>query len=271
MKLIFLLKFGRRLDLDDPKTFSEKLQWLKLNYQDPAKAFLVDKYEVKEWVTSQIGIEHVIPTIGVYDSFDEIDFDALPDSFVLKTTHDSGGVVLCHEKRNLDIAKAKEKLQRSIERTYFHGGREPHYRDLKPRIIAEPFIIDKAEEQLRDYKFFCFDGVVKVIYVTSDWDSSTPKMDYFDYNFQWLDMRQNLYPNAKNRPSKPARFDEMLSIAEKLSTGHPHVRVDLYLANGHIYFGEMTFFTSSGLRQLHPAKSDKVLGDFLVLPDPTHG
>lgn len=270
LKLLYALRFGTRLNLDNPQTYSEKLQWLKLNYRDSSKFFLVDKYEVKDWVTERIGSEYVIPTLGIYEAFDEIDFDALPDSFVLKTTHDSGSVVICHDKTSLDIPAAKSKLERSLKRTYFYGGREPHYRNLTPRIIAEPLIVDDVEGQLRDYKFFCFGGEAKVVYVTSERQTGSLKIDYFDRDFQWMDMRQS-YPNASVRPSKPERFDEMIEIAETLSQGHPHVRVDLYLVNGHIYFGEMTFFNMGGMAQFFPSKWDKTWGDWLKLPAPVKG
>lgn len=267
LKLLYRLRFGRRLDLENPRTYNAKLQWLKLNYRDPSKSFLVDKHEVKNWVVSQIGSQHVIPTLGVYDDVDEIDFDALPDAFVLKATHDSGGVVLAPDKSMLDIQRAKEKLRRSLRRSYFYNGREPQYRDLRPRIIAEPFIVDKTVGQLHDYKFFCFDGEVKALFVASDRASGNVKFDYFDADYSPLKLRQP-YPSSAVPPAKPERYDEMLEISRKLSQGHPHVRVDLYEVNGHVYFGEMTFFHFSGLQPFTPSEWDKTWGDWLKLPDP---
>lgn len=267
MRLIYRLRTGERLNLENPTTYNEKLQWLKLNYRDSSTYFLADKYEVKAWVADKIGDDHVIPTLAVYDSAEEIDFDALPDAFVLKATHDSGGVVVVRDKSALDEADAREKLNRSLRRTYFYQGREPHYLGLRPRIIAEPFIVDDAAGQLLDYKFFCFGGEVKALFVASDRASGHVKFDYFDADYSPLEIRQR-YPNSATPPPKPARFDEMLEIARKLSAGHPHVRVDLYQVNGHVYFGEMTFFHDSGLHRFTPAKWDKIWGDWLKLPEP---
>ncbi|MGO1737258.1 MAG: ATP-grasp fold amidoligase family protein [Leucobacter sp.] len=267
LKLMYLLRFGKRLHLDEPTTFNEKLQWLKLNYQDPAKATLVDKFEVKAWVAEQIGVEHVIPTLGVYETVEAIDFDALPSAFVLKATHDSGGVVLVRDKSQLDVSAAREKLQRSLNRSYFEAGREPEYKLVKPRIIAEPFIVDDEIGQLRDYKFFCFDGEVKAMFVASDRAEGQLKFDYFDADYNPLDLRQP-YPTSTVKPPKPARYDEMLELSRKLSQGQPHVRVDLYEANGRLYFGEMTFFHFGGMQPFIPAKWDKIWGDWLTLPEP---
>ncbi|MCH8572159.1 hypothetical protein LSI54_12450 [Nesterenkonia sp. AY15] len=227
----------------------------------------MDKYEVKERVASQIGREHVIPTLGVYDAVEEIDFEALPESFVLKATHDSGGVVLVPNKSVLDTNKAKTKLRRSLGRSYFYAGREPQYRDLRPRIIAEPFIVDATEAQLRDYKFFCFDGEVKALLVISDRASGKVKNDFFNANYERMDFWQP-DPSSTVAPDKPKRFYEMLDIARKLSQGHPHVRVDLYEANDRVYFGEMTFYPLGGFLNFNPRQWGKIWGDWLNLPEP---
>lgn len=270
IQLRYFMKFRRFCDLSDPKTYNEKLQWMKLNYRIPGEWALVDKFEVKHRVAAQIGGDYIIPTLGLYDSVDEIDFDTLPDSFVLKCTHDSGGVVLVRDKSRLDVAAARKKLQQTMEKNYFYGGREPHYRDITPRIIAEPFLQDDGAGQLLDYKFFCFDGEAKALFIASDRASGNVKFDYFDADYKSLDIRQP-YPNSDVRPEKPERYDQMLDIAQKLAQGHPHVRVDLYQVNGRVYFGELTFYHFGGMEPFTPEKWDRVFGDWLTLPEPVGG
>lgn len=267
LRLMYFMRFGKRLNLDNPRTFNEKLQWLKLHYDNPETARLVDKNAVKQWVMERIGPEHVIPTIGVYSKFDEIDLNKLPDTFVLKTTHDSGGVVLVRNKATMDQASARQKLERSLDRNYYYWAREPQYKRITPQIIAEPFMEDSATGQLKDYKFFCFNGEVKALFVASDRSSGHVKFDYFDHEYNWLNLRQ-AYPNSPSMPLKPLMLNQMRDIASALSAGLPHVRVDLYEVNGHIYFGEMTFFHFGGLQPFRPGKWDRIWGDWLTLPQP---
>lgn len=267
LKLMYRIRMGRRLNLDNAESYSEKLQWLKLNYRDPATIPLVDKAAVKSWVADRIGSEHVIPTLAEYASPDEIDLDALPESFVIKSTHDSGGVVVVRDKRELDLDQVKSKLQRSLSRNYFYLGREPQYRDLVPRIIAESFITSTADGQLRDFKFFCFNGEMKIMLVVSDRETGNAKSDFFDSAFTPLDLQWGA-PGSSTPPPRPQHLDRMIAIAETLSDGVPHVRVDLYEVDGRIYFGEMTFFPTSGLRPMSPRAWDKKMGEWLNLPKP---
>nr|MBS1901049.1 glycosyl transferase [Actinomycetota bacterium] len=270
LHLRYLSKFRKFAHLRHPKTYNEKLQWLKLNYRVPGEWVLVDKAEVKNRVAELIGDEYLIPTLGLYESVDEIDFDALPDAFVLKCTHDSGGVVLAPDKSALDRDAARRKLDQTMAKNYFYGGREPHYRHIRPRIIAEPFLQDGEKGQLLDYKFFCFDGEVKALFIASDRASGHVKFDYFDADFRPLGIRQP-YPNSEILPSKPHRYEEMLEIARTLSAGHPHVRVDLYEVDGRVYFGELTFYHFGGMQPFHPEKWDRIWGDWLTLPSPVRG
>nr|MBS1901046.1 glycosyl transferase [Actinomycetota bacterium] len=269
IQLYYFSKFRRLCSFTNPRTFNEKLQWLKLNYRISEDAALVDKHEVKDIVAARIGEEHVIPTLAVYDSAEEIDFDALPDAFVLKCTHDSEGVALVKDKSATDLEAVRAKLQAALAQNFYPIGREPHYRDLRPRIIAEPFLEDTTHGQLLDYKFFCFDGEVKALFIASDRSSGDVKFDYFDADYNPLDIRQS-YPNSATPPAKPSRYDEMLSIARTLSQGHPHVRVDLYEVDGRVYFGELTFFHFSGFAPFHPPHWDRVWGDWLTLPAPAN-
>lgn len=267
IQLYYLTKFGKFCRLRNPSTYSEKLQWLKLNYPVANDARLVDKSEVKGFVSESIGVQHVIPTLAVYGSADEIDFAQLPKSFVLKCTHDSEGVVIVTDKASANHSEIRKRLRKALKQNFFYVGREPHYRELHPRIIAEPYLEDAKHGQLLDYKFLCFDGEVKAMFVASDRASGHVKFDYFDSEYSPLKMRQT-YPTSQVRPERPARFETMISIARTLSQGRPHVRVDLYEVDGEVYFGELTFFHFSGFAPFHPPEWDQIWGDWLSLPEP---
>lgn len=256
---------GEFPNIDHPTTYNEKLQWLKLNDIHEEYTQIVDKYEAKEYVRSIIGDEYIIPTLGVYDCFDDIDFDALPDQFVLKTTHDSGGVVVCPDKSKLDINKARKKLEKSLRNNYFYEHREYPYKNIKPRIIAEQYMVDESGTELKDYKFFCFDGKCKMLFIATDRCIGDVKFDFFDTDFNHLPFVQG-HPWAKKEIQRPAGFDQMVELAERLGKGFPHIRVDLYDINGKIYFGELTFFHFSGNVPFEPAEWDKKIGDWLNLP-----
>ena len=267
LSLLFRFKMGYWMDWKNPKTFSEKLQWLKLYDRKPEYTTMVDKYEVKKYVADIIGEEYIIPTLGVWDRFEDIDFDALPEQFVLKCTHDSGGLVICKDKKKLDYKSAKKKISRSLKRNYFWGNREWPYKDVKPRIIAEKYMVDESGYELKDYKFFCFDGKMKVFFVAKDRGSETEetKFDFFDENFNHLPFT-NGHPNSEPPYFKPENFDKMTELAEKLSENIPQVRVDFYNINGKIYFGELTFFHWSGLMPFDPPEWDLKLGEMIKLP-----
>lgn len=257
---------GKRLNLDCPVTFNEKLQWLKLHDRKPEYTTMVDKYEAKKWVADRIGGGYVIPTLGVWEHFDEIDFDKLPNQFVLKCTHDSGGLVICKDKIALDKTAAREKIERCLRHSFYWGQREWPYKNVKPRIIAEPYMEDSKTKDLRDYKFFSFDGEVKALFIATERGSTEEtKFDFFDAEFNHLPFT-NGHPNAATYPEKPSCFDEMKELARKLSKGIPEVRVDLYECNGKIYFGEMTFFHWSGLVPFVPEQWDNTFGDWIKLP-----
>ncbi len=266
LKWYFYSRVGYKLDLNNPKTFNEKLQWLKLNNRKPEMVKMVDKVDAKEYVAKIIGEEYIIPTLGVYDSVDEIDFDKLPNQFVLKCTHDSGGIVICSDKSKLDIEAAKAKLRRGLKVNYYYQNREWPYKQVKPRIIAEQYMVDESGYELKDYKFFCFDGEVKLMFIASDRGSKTEetKFDFFDMDFNHLPFL-NGHPNATKTIIKPKAFEEMKQIAAKLSQGHPHIRVDLYDINGKMYFGELTFYHWSGMTPFEPIEWDYKMGDWIKL------
>jgi hypothetical protein len=264
IKFEYLSGMGHFPDLENPKTYNEKLQWLKLNDIHEEYTQLVDKYKAKEYVRNILGDEYIIPTLGVWNSFDEIDFDKLPNQFVLKTTHDSGGVIVCPDKSKLDIAKAKKKLEKSLNNNFFYEHREYPYKNVKPRIIAEKFMVDESGTELKDYKFFCFNGKCKMLFIATDRPVDT-RFDFYDTQFKHLPFKQG-HPLASKEIKKPKGFEKMVEIAEKLGKGFPHVRVDLYDINGQIYFGELTFFHFSGNVPFEPAIWDRTIGDWLELP-----
>lgn len=257
---------GKFPNIDNPVSYNEKLQWLKLNDIHEEYTQLVDKYEAKEIVSKLIGDEYIIPTLDIYNSFEEIDFDKLPNQFVLKTTHDSGGVVVCPDKTKLNKKAARKKLEKSLRHNYFYEHREYPYKNVKPRIIAEQYMVDESGTELKDYKFFCFDGKCKMLFVATERQKrEEPFFNFFDRDFNQLPFKQG-HPVNSVTPKKPERFDEMIRIAEQLSTGYPHVRVDLYNINGKVYFGELTFFHFSGNVPFEPEEWDYKIGEWLKLP-----
>ena len=266
LKTMFRHFMGTELNLNNPKTFSEKLQWLKLYDRKPEYTRMVDKYEAKKYVAGIIGEEYIIPTLAVYNSTSEIDLEALPDKFVLKCTHDSGSVAICKDKKTFQKREAFAILEKGLSKNYFWQNREWPYKNVKPRIIAEPYMEDIETQELRDYKFFCFDGKVKALFIAEDRQGAEEtKFDFFDADFHHLDIR-NGHPNADTPPAKPHSFEKMKEMAEKLSQGIPHLRVDFYEANGKIYFGELTFSHWSGFTPFEPEEWDLKFGEWLHLP-----
>ena len=272
LQIMYRIRMGKKLNLDNPQTFNEKLQWLKLYDRRPEYTIMVDKYEAKKYVADRIGSEYIIPTLGVWDKFDDIDFDKLPNQFVLKCTHDSGGLVICRDKKTLDIQEARKKIEKSLKSNFFWVGREWPYKNVKPRIIAEEYMEDETDHELRDYKFFAFDGVAKALFIATDRGnlSSETKFDFFDIDFNHLDFT-NGHPNSEVLPHKPKTFDEMKKLAEKLSCGIPQVRVDFYEVNGKAYFGELTFAHWSGMKPFDPEIWDKKFGEMIELPENSGG
>lgn len=266
LKLIYYTKFDKKLNLKNPKTFNEKLQWLKLYKRNDLYTTMVDKYEVKTYAGSKIGEKYIIPTIGVYDKWEEIDFKKLPNKFVMKCTHDSGGVVICTNKKKLNIDYSKELINGNLEKSFYKLGREWPYKNVKPRIIIEEFI----GQDLTDYRFYCFNGKVKYIYEyenKASEDSCKPHPTYCNvYDENWkLQEFKNSYDRTPYETKKPKKLAKMIEIAEELSKGIPFIRVDLYNINEKIYFGELTFYPGSGFSKFFPEKYDYILGDLIDL------
>lgn len=264
---LFYKRMGYKLNLDNPHTYNEKLQWLKLYWHEPILTTLVDKYLVKEYVSERIGSKYVIPTIGIWKKVKDIEWDTLPTQFVMKCTHDSGGVVICTDKYHFDKKAAINKLRKSLAANYYYFGYEWPYKHVEPKIIAEPYLIDSETQELRDYKFFCFEGVVKALFVATD--RNTPgvdvKFDFFDENFKHLPIKQG-HENAVIPPKCPVCFEEMKTLATVLSKGFPQVRVDFYEADGNVYFGEMTFFHHGGWTKFDPNEWDEIFGSWVNIP-----
>lgn len=269
LTLRYRLKMGKWINWKNPVTFNEKLQWLKIYNRRHEYTKMVDKYEVKEYVKNLIGEDYVIPTLAVWDNIDDIDFDQLPEQFVLKTTHSGGntGVIICRDKKSLNKDEAKEKLRKSLRQSIYASFREWPYKNVRPRIIAEKFISDNIHSDLLDYKFYCFDGVPKVLVVATG-RSVNLCFDYYDMDFNHLPFRQG-GPNSTSPIEKPSNLDNMIKLASVLSKGIPHVRIDMFYVNSKIYFGEYTFFDSSGMAKFDPEEWDYNFGGFIKLPNCT--
>ncbi|MCD8386090.1 MAG: glycosyl transferase [Bacteroidales bacterium] len=248
-------------NLENPATFNDKLQCMKLYDQNPLYSKVVDKSLSKEYVAEVLGSEeYIIPTLGVWDKWEDIDFDALPNEFVLKTTHDSGGVAIVKDKHSDDLAKAKSKIEKSLSHNFFLEHREWPYKAVKPRIIAEQLIHSLTDGGLRDYKFFCFNGEPRMLLLASD-RARDVRFDYFDMDFNHLPFVQG-HPWANVMPERPANFEQMKDLARRLSAAFPQVRVDLYSVGDKIYFGELTFFHFSGNVPFVPAAWDERIGEW---------
>lgn len=290
LKMKFKYNLGKKLDIDNPKTFNEKLQWLKLYNRKPEYTRMVDKYEAKKYVAEKIGEEYIIPTLGVWDKIDDIDFDSLPDQFVLKCTHDSGGLVICRDKDKLDIERTKKRIAKSLKKNYYWSSREWPYKNVKPRIIAEQYIgvgdctkdcepsnswkLVQNKHGLLDFKFMCFDGVVKALFLDigvigrSEGHANEYYRNVYDRSGNILPVRET----RENYPGEirlPETLPKMVEIAEILSAGIPHLRVDLYCLNsGEIKVGELTFYHGSGMSNVFiPQEWDKIFGGWIKLPE----
>ena len=247
LKIKYKLVMGTKLDLDNPKTFNEKLQWLKLYDRNSEYTKMVDKYEAKEYVANIIGKEHIIPTLGVWDKFDDIDFDALPNEFVLKPTHTSGNVFICKDKSKIDYKKLKKQVNKWLKRDYYKIHREWPYKNVKPRIIAEEYMENKDHTSIKDYKFYCFNGQADYVMICTGRETGHPK--FYFYNKEWKFMRNMSNDGMKlegKLEEKPIGIEKMFEIAEKLSQGIKFVRMDLYNVNEKIYFRRIYVFPSSG-------------------------
>ena len=267
LKIAFKCEMGNNLNLENPVSFNEKLQWLKLNNRKSEYTKMVDKYAVRKYISDTIGQEYLIPLLGVWDSAKDIDFDMLPNQFVLKCTHDSGRVIICKDKSTFDFDNAKQKLSKWLNQNYFWGDREWVYKDVKPRIIAEKYMTENSSDELKDYKFMCFNGQPKFLLVCSNrFNTNGLNIDFYDLNWDKLSLKRKNKENSIVPLSKPKLFDLMIVLSKKLSSNIPFVRIDFYEINGRVFFGEITFFPSSGMEEFVPKEWDMILGKWLMLP-----
>lgn len=271
LSIMYRANFGKKLDWENPTTFSEKLQWLKLNDRKPIYEKMVDKYEAKEFVAERIGEEYTIPVVGgPWNHPDEINYDDLPTQFVLKTTHDCGGVLICRDKAKFDVKAAREFLLQHLQREYYLHCREWPYKNVQPRIFAEVLLCGNDQaEAIRDYKFFTFNGEPKLMYIAGgrDYalkDKQVVYADFYDMEFNHVDLCID-HDNSPIPPAKPQNFDLMVKCARKLAQGTKHLRVDFYEVNGHLYTGELTFFHCGGLHEFKTKEWDKRMGDWISL------
>lgn len=266
LKQWYKSKTGEDLNLENPQTFNQKMQWLKLYDSTPIKTRLADKYLVRDWIKEKIGEEYLIPILGVWDNFDEIDFDKLPDSFVLKTNHGSGWGMVVKDKKKFNKKNAKQRFDKWMSTNFAYvAGYELHYRDIKPKIIAEEFIKDPSGGDLKDYKIMCLDGKPQFIWADVDRFHGHTR-DIFDLNWNRIPLKIKC-ENSNFEIEKPKNLDKMIELAKVLCKGFPLVRVDFYsLPDGSIKFGEMTFTSETGIAAFYPKEYDKTYGDMITLP-----
>lgn len=263
LKSLYWLQFGRKFNIENPQSFNEKLNWLKLYCRDSLYTQLADKYEVKKYVADTIGKQYVVENYGVYNCWDEIDFSALPLQFVIKGTHDSGGAFVCRNKATFDMGKVRKCVERNLSINYFYPLREWPYRDIQPRIIVDRYLDDHTGNELRDYKFWCFNGKPTYMYCTIKGKNIFE--NFYDMNFQVVPINHG-FPRHQPEFEKPQNFELMKSLAAKLSTNIPFVRVDFFEVEGNVYFGEFTFYDWGGMRPFKKYEQDLELGRLIDLP-----
>lgn len=268
LELLYWLVTDNKLNLENPKSYNEKIQWLKLYDRKPLYTKLVDKYEVRKYIAEEIGEEHLIPLLGVWDNFDDIDFDLLPNQFVLKCTHDSGGLVICKDKSKFNKKSARKKIKASLKRNYYFPAREWPYKNVNPRIIAEKYMSEPSSEGLTDYKFFCFNGNPEFLYVSRGLENhSTASISFLSMDGKFMPFKRKDYKNFDTLPKMPVNFEYMIMLVKKLARqiNSPFIRVDLYEISGKVYFSELTFSTCGGMIPFDPPEYDIKIGKMLDL------
>lgn len=266
LRLLFRLKLDYPLNLNTPSSYNEKLQWLKLFYRNPAMPNLVDKFEAKNFVAKTVGENYVVKTYGVWERFEDIEWEKLPKCFVIKTTHDQGGVLIVNEDSPLNYKKSKRFFNKRLKKSLYWLYREWPYRKVKPRILVEELLLPETNNDLLDYKFYCFDGTPKIMYISGGRKTGECTFDFYDMHFNPLAIKRPGYGNSNQAHLKPKEWDEMLRLSQELSAGFPHVRVDFYIVKGRVLVGELTFFQGGGMMPFIPRSWDYKMGSFLELP-----
>ncbi|MBR3660932.1 MAG: glycosyl transferase [Bacilli bacterium] len=267
VKIVYKNYFNKELNLEEPKTFNEKIQWLKLNDRKDIYTTMVDKYEAKEYVANIIGKEYIIPTLGIYNKFSDIDFNELPEQFVIKCTHDSGSIIVVKDKKNINTKEMKRKINKSLRKNFYYRYREWPYKNIKPRIIVEKYMEDKKYHELRDYKVYAFNGRCDYLMLCFDRNSDETKFVFFDrdWNIKKEFTNAGIKYGDKLCITKPKTVDKMFEFASILSKNIPFVRVDFYEVNGKCYFGELTFYPSSGFDTNRRKESDEFFSSQLII------
>ena len=267
LSLLYRAKFHKKLNLENPKTFNEKLQWLKLYDRKPEYITYVDKYKVREYIAQTIGKEYLIPLIGVWNNPDEIDFDKLPNQFVLKCNHDSGSFCICKNKANFNIKEAKNKLKKSLFKNFYIKSREWVYKKVPRKIIAEKYIIDETDNELRDYKVMVFNGKAHYVRVCFNRMKKTGlNINWYDLNWNYCNIRLVEPPDKSIKHPKPECLTQMIELSERLAKNIPFARIDWYIVNGKLYFGEITLFPNGGFGDFEPQEYDSILGNLIEIP-----
>ncbi len=271
VKIDYRFHMGKSCDLKNPQTFNEKLCWMKVYYGSAERGGLVDKYLAKQYIADKIGPEYVVKTLGVWDRFGDIPFNDLPGRFVLKPGHTSGNVLICKDKSKLDLIALKKEVDRWMRRDFYHQGREPEYKNIKPHILAEELLAGKDGKEVPDYKFFCFDGIPRAVYLCEDrFGEEGVKLCYYD--MQWNPLPFRKVHTVLGEPiERPAAFDEMVRICKILSEGFPFIRLDMYDVQGKVYMGEMTFYPDSGVKAFENEDWDRMIGSWIKLPSKKMG
>lgn len=271
LKLEYYISVNKELNLKNPRTFNEKLQWLKLYDRKSEYTNMVDKYEVRKYLSKEIGEEYLIPLLGVWDKFEDIDFEELPNKFVLKPTHTSGNIYLCTDKSKIDYDELRKEVNKWLKRKYYWCHREWPYKNIKPKIICEKFMVDESGTELKDYKFMCFNGEPKIIQVMSGRVNGKYYINHFDLDWNKVEIKRKKYVENHNSIKKPDNLDEMIHIAKMLSKNIPFSRIDLYNTNNKLLFGEITLFPVSGYMDFEDDKMDNLLGNWIRLPYKNNG
>lgn len=268
LKVLYRVIMGRKLNLKNPKEYNEKLQWLKLNDRKPEYSTMVDKYEVRGYIEDLLGAKYLIPCLGIYDSVDDIDIDALPDKFVLKCTHDSGSVEICKDKSSFDIEGARHRLSQAMKRNYYATYREWPYKYVKPRIIAEGYLEGDGGD-LKDYKVMCFNGEAKIIEVHENRfvEGKVHTQTFYDREWNIVPLTQVETVTVDRPGERPRQLDEIIRLSELIAKDMYHARIDWYIERDKIYFGEITFFDGSGFESFSTPEMERMLGDMIKLPE----
>ena len=273
LKILYRLSLGETCNLKNPVKYNEKLQWLKLHDRNSEYERMVDKYEVRSYIAEKLGEEYLVPLYGVYDSFEEIDFSKLPEQFVLKCTHDSGSIEICKDRSTFDIKKAGERIKEALKKNYYNTYREWPYKNVKPRIVAEKFMVDELVDDLRDYKVMCFNGKARLIEVHENRfvRDRGYTQTFYDRDWNKLDIAQKGLIPTDDKREKPLKLNEMLALSEKIAKDMYHARIDWYLIGDKLYFGEITFYDGSGFTEFADEKDDIFLGSLIELNQETCG